>query len=679
MEMKSSPWSSVVGRALLVFGVAMSVLTGRAAPVPDTFAPLRLGQVTPEGWLRAQLARELATGFHGNLDLLLQDKQTGEFLLDATTNDFVTRAKNQNCRRDAQGRTIPAAPRSWWHAEMVGDWYDSLIRAAFLVGDARAREKADRFVAALLKSQDADGYIGIYPAGFRYHFGSTDGELWTQRCAFLALLAYYEFTGRRDVLEAVQRAVKLTVRQYGPADNYFDNPQQTNAGVSHGLLFVDVLEWLHRLTGADEYARAALRLYDDYSAAKAVQNKDAQLGLLLDPKRPLGGHGPDIMGFLRVPLYSYHVSGNPRYRTAWENSLLKLDRHLGVGGSPLSGQREEIAAGDQTPNLPYEYCSTFYLMHSLIWAMQKQGDAKYGDMFERALFNAAQGARFGDGKALTYYSADERLWVRQKPPEGPSNPRFMYTAAYYPCCCHNSGARVYPYTIPALWMRSRGRDGDGVVATLYGPSRVTTEINGVAVTIVETTAYPFSFDIGLSISPEKPVSFPVRLRLPQWSAEPDITAPGARVARDPRGFVLLTKEWQRGDRIQLTLKPAIHGRKAVNGTTAIAYGPLVFSLPIPSQAEIVQRFPNAEAAGLKGFFGYQHDPVDVTAAKRPLTFRTGEPTDGFKVVTDAAADPMHPWDRSPLQLQGELVGSGGGAEPVTLLPMGCTILRRTFF
>ena len=33
--------------------------------------------------------------------------------------------------------------------------------------------------------------------------------------------------------------------------------------------------------------------------------------------------------------------------------------------------------------MPYEFCSTFYLMHSLIWMMQKTGEARYGDMFEQ--------------------------------------------------------------------------------------------------------------------------------------------------------------------------------------------------------------------------------------------------------------------------------------------------------
>jgi len=360
----------------------------------EAFRPLRLGQVKPEGWLHAVITRDLESGYAGHLDDLLQEPQTKRYLLRPENNDFVTRANSKNCRHGDAGLSVPPGRHSWWDAEMIGDWHDGLIRAAFLTGEPEAKRKADAFVKAILESQDKDGYIGIYPEGFRYHFAGPDAELWTQRCVLLSLLAYYEFTGQENVLDAVQRAAKLTIGQYGPGTkNYFDNPGQIGAGVAHGLMFLDVLEWLYRLTGDDAYRSAALSLYDDYNSAKQVNVQDAQLARLLSPDMPLSGHGPDVMGFLRIPLLCYYLSGEEIYWKAWENAIRKTQRHLGVGGSPLSGRGEEITQEDQRPDMPYEYCSTFYLIHSLIWAMQKTGEARYGDMLERSLFNAAQGAR----------------------------------------------------------------------------------------------------------------------------------------------------------------------------------------------------------------------------------------------------------------------------------------------
>jgi hypothetical protein len=242
---------------------------------------------------------------------------------------------------------------------------------------------------------------------------------------------------------------------------------------------------------------------------------------------------------------------------------------------------------------------------------------------------------------------------------------------------------VLPYTIPSLWMRSRDperkTDAEGLAATLYGPSRVSTKINGVDVSIVEKTGYPFTFDIEFAVAPQREVRFPLRLRVPAWSAEPIVTAADAVVTKDPRGYLVLEKKWKPGDVVHLKLRPTIQAQKAAGGLTAVSFGPLVYCLPVPEKAEIVQRFPEAEAAGLKGFFGYQFDPTDVAAAKRPLALRADRPDFGFSVTENKNGDPQYPWDRSPLSLRGELTGASGKAESATLLPMGCTILRRTFF
>ncbi|MFV1996071.1 MAG: beta-L-arabinofuranosidase domain-containing protein, partial [Verrucomicrobiales bacterium] len=364
-KLPEAPMRAQGGAKLVLSGLAAASVGG--LPVEEAFLPLRLGEVKPEGWLRAGLERDLTSGYAGHLDELLRDPHSKKYLLRPENNDYVTRANNRESRHDDAGLANPPGQRSWWDAEMIGDWHDSLIRAAYLTGEPAARAKADRFVEAILESQDDDGYIGIYPKGYRFHFSGDDGELWSQRCVLLGLLAYYEFTDRQDVLEAVQRSVKLTIGQYGDGKrNYFDNPRQGGSGVSHGLMYVDVLEWLYRLTRDDAYRRAALSLYDDYSLARHVKVKDAQLARLLDPKVPLSGHGPDVMGFLRVPLLSYYLSGKEDYRKAWGNAFRKTEHHLGAGGSPLSGQGEEIKETGQMPDMHYEYCSTFYLIHSLV-------------------------------------------------------------------------------------------------------------------------------------------------------------------------------------------------------------------------------------------------------------------------------------------------------------------------
>jgi DUF1680 family protein len=232
-----------------------------------------------------------------------------------------------------------------------------------------------------------------------------------------------------------------------------------------------------------------------------------------------------------------------------------------------------------------------------------------------------------------------------------------------------------------MWMRSREQDGDGLVAMLYGPCRVSTKIQDAVVTVVEKTAYPFTFDFEFSIETNRQIKFPIRLRVPQWSQEPTVLADGAKVTRDSRGFLVVSKLWKNGDTIHLKLRPSIHGIPAADGTIAVAYGPLVFCLTIPEKAEITQTFPHAEEVGLKGFYGYQYDPVDLASAKRKqmLRLKTDKADFGFKVVKDQKADLLYPWEKPPLKLRGDMVDEKGKTETVVLKPMGGTILRWTCF
>ncbi|MFV1968148.1 MAG: hypothetical protein ACC628_22210, partial [Pirellulaceae bacterium] len=75
----------------------------------------------------------------------------------------------------------------------------------------------------------------------------------------------------------------------------------------------------------------------------------------------------------------------------------------------------------------------------------------------------------------------------------------------------------------------------------------------------------------------------------------------------------------------------------------------------------------------------QYDPLDLVSASRPLELMADRPSFGFSVVEDNDSNPRYPWDRPPLTLRGQMIGAGGKPETVVLVPMGSTILRRTFF
>jgi uncharacterized protein len=172
-------------------------------PVPPNFLWLKLGEVMPSGWIKAQMERDLREGFAGRRDQLASKARSDVF---------------------GSGRIAPGKPNPhpegighpWWTAETEGNWRTGCIMMAYMSGDAEANCKADAYVTHILQTQDEDGYLGAYSPELRYAQEPVNGELWAQTCLLRGLLAYYELTGKREALQAVEGAVRCTMSKYGP-------------------------------------------------------------------------------------------------------------------------------------------------------------------------------------------------------------------------------------------------------------------------------------------------------------------------------------------------------------------------------------------------------------------------------------------------------------------------------
>ena len=73
---------------------------------------------------------------------------------------------------------------------------------------------------------------------------------------------------------------------------------------------------------------------------------------------------------------------------------------------------------------------------------------------------------------------------------------------------------LFPNYVIRMWMHdAKG----GLAATLYGPCRVNATVgkDKHPIEIVETTDYPFDDQIHFTLNIEKPVEFPLSLRVPE--------------------------------------------------------------------------------------------------------------------------------------------------------------------
>ena len=609
---------------------------------------LPLGAVRPGGWMLAQLRRDLESGFAARLDQL-----------------------TPHAAHDLWRDRIASSedPRAWWDAETRGNWLWGYVMMAHLAGIPEHRARAAELMAGLVAAQDADGYLGIYGPSERYrHADGENGELWAQSRALLPLIAHHEATGDAPALAAVRRAVDLTVRRYTADNPCFKRGHRTArdalTGLTHGLCYLDVLEWLHDGTRDAAAAEAGIRLYDEFSRMAPFPNDDLALPNLADPRGLFRGHAVHTAEHLRALLWVSALAPD-RVPAAIVDTALRRLRWYAVPSGALIG--DEAVHGLPLPEAAYEYCTTTELAHSLSGAVQKTGRADLGDWLETLAFNAAQGARLPDGRAIAYLSADTRLAATASRPDSYSldaaGLRYKYSPTHddVACCCNPNAVRLLPQLVSRMWMRLGSEDG--LAAVVYGPCEVRTDVAGVAVAIREETGYPFSDSIEFTVTPEREVAFALLLRAPAWAGAMRVEAAGAD-APCAGGWCRIRSTWRPGDRVRVSFAWQVRGEPYANGEVAVHRGPLMFALPL------AHRLAATRTYAVAGLCDYDVTPTDIADGYR-VPVLDGRAVDlGLACEWSGGGSADRPWDAAPLVLR------TGGA---TLVPLGCTVLRRAAF
>jgi hypothetical protein len=275
----------------------------------------------------------------------------------------------------------------------------------------------------------------------------------------------------------------------------------------------------------------------------------------------------------------------------WDNMVNKKMYITGGVGSRHEG--ESFGDNYEMPNLT-AYNETCAAIGSVYWNQRLfllTGDSKYYDIIERTLYNglisgiSVTGTRFfypnpleSDGK----FTFNQGVCTRQP---------------WFDCsCCPTNLVRFIP-SIPELIY---GMSRDSVYINLYISNNAQMLINNNKVAIRQQTGYPWKGQVHITLNPENKAVFTVKLRLPGWSknkavpgdlysyagdhAEKVILKINGKLTKQlvRKGYLEITREWKKGDQIELILPMVIHKVMAnekvkdVRNKVAFEYGPIVF-------------------------------------------------------------------------------------------------------
>jgi len=287
-----------------------------------------------------------------------------------------------------------------------------------------------------------------------------------------------------------------------------------------------------------------------------------------------GRHGYSHVIALSSAARAYEELGDPKYLRAIRNAWDMIGEQQYASGAwsadetfvrPRSG---ELAATLTRTRNHFETPCCFYAYAKLArYLTCFTGDARYGDGLERALLNTILGALDPDDDGGYFYYSDYHAGARKG-----------YYKMKWPCCAGTLLQSVADFPLGIYFY-----DAGGVYVNLYAGSELRWKQKGVAVKLTQVTAYPESETIAIRVDPAAPVTFTVRLRIPNWlETSPRVAVNGKTetLRREPFGFGAISRRWQAGDTIELRLPfstrtVAIEDREP--NTVAVMRGPVMLT------------------------------------------------------------------------------------------------------
>lgn len=504
------------------------------------YEPVRLAQVRPRGWLLDFLRRQCA-GITGH-------PQASGYPLDHTFWDDPSRLPD-----------VADPAMAWWPYEQTAYWVDGALKAGFLAGDDSVRELAVAQVEGAIATAAPDGFIG--PEMFR------DRDRWAYLVFFRAVLAQYDITGDRRLIDALVRHYRSTPHPMGFARD---------------VSGVEILLALYAETGEPDLLEQATDLYARFNGQDSEHGRDFTLaGMRSD--RPVTTHGVSFNELAKLGALMYAATGDRDSLDATVHAYAKVERdHLLADGLHSGAE----AMSGNGPLESHETCTISDHTWSLGHLLQITGDPRYADRLERVVLNALPGAVTKDFTALQYFSCANQVIATNASNHNPmsrGDNRMSFRPGHPVQCCTGNVQRALPNYVERMWMRGRGDSrGEEIVAALFGPSRIEVPLAGTAVTIEERTRYPFEQGVTFTVTPERPARFTFTVRIPEWCQAPVVTAGGQPIDQPPApgSFCRIDREWQPGDRVEVQLPFPLTPRRWADGGISLELGPLTLSLPV---------------------------------------------------------------------------------------------------
>jgi len=418
----------------------------------------------------------------------------------------------------------------------LGKLIDAAVRFAAYTNEEEVMAFKNKLVKESIKTQLADGYIGMFVPDRRI---GTYWDLHEMVYIIQGLVSDYEHYDNNLSLEAAQRLGDY-IMKHRPGKA----PPRSVGKLNTERAFIALSE----VTKDKKYL--------DY----CVDGMD-----LRNWHAPVHGHAYTFMNLCIAQLDLYNIKPDDQLLAQNKRVIDFLTNNDGLVISGTCSHKEGWHTNQHGSGNLGETCATAYLIRLLHNMLQIEGKALYGDIMERSIYNALFAAQSPDGRRLRYFT----------PFEGK---RVYYTRDTY--CCPNNFRRIVAELSAMFYYHL----GNGLAINLYTDSTATVKLNNdILLEVRQETDYPNSGKVVVYINPSQPINFPLRLRIPSWCKRAKVTVNDQQFKKVVSGgqFLTVDRLWKAGDRLELNMPMhwrLVRGRKTQEGRVAIMRGPLLFCL-----------------------------------------------------------------------------------------------------
>ena len=521
----------------------------------------------------------------------------------------------EQCTKTGRIEALTLAPvegqHFFWDSD-VAKWVEAASYSLTTHPDPAVDARLDEVIGLLQRAQQPDGYLNSYFTTVaperRWRNLRDDHELYCAGHLIEAAVAHFEATGKTSLLDVMRRYADYIGTVFGPEEG------QKRGYCGHEELELALVK-LAQATGEDKYGRLAQYFIDErgqqphYFDAEARARGEDPAAFYFGGYEHLQAHLPvreqsQVTGHAVRGMYLYSAMADLTARTGDATLKAACERlwsHLtgaqmyvtgGIGGFAAN---EGYGADFDLPNQT-AYAETCAAIGLVFWAsrmLHLDCDGRYADVLERALYNGVLSGVSLDGTKFFY---DNPL----------ASAGTHHRQDWFGCaCCPPNIARL----LASLGQYVYSQNDTDLAVHLYVQGRADLTVAGKPVTLTQATDYPWDGTVTVTVAPEQPASFRLRLRLPAWCRAPRLSLNGESLSPAiETGYAVIEREWRAGDTVTLELpmlvermyaSPKVHQDR---GRVALQRGPVVYCLESADNGGDLDAFVLPREATLEAAF-----------------------------------------------------------------------------